>query len=168
MKKEKKIIDLEKSAKSIGARVYSIENNVEVDNFTPLFSLIEKFAPATGDYFRSLATRLEETGGENKTCDFIAICWPTDGEGSLQKALNWSDKNNLKTVSLREVVIICKRYLYIYDDLSLDIIKLVSTSPLGERYFVAQIVAETNVMIYPEKEKNMKNGDFWFVFKEVY
>ncbi|MFA5361587.1 MAG: hypothetical protein WC290_04005 [archaeon] len=166
--KKLNFIDLEESARSIGARVYLIENNVEVDNFTPLFSLIEKFAPATGDYFRSLVERLEETDRENKTCDFIAICWPADDEGSLQKALNWADKNNLKTVSLREVIIICKKYLYIYDNLSLDIIKLVSTSPLGERYFIAQIVAETNVMIYPEKEKNMKDGDFWFVFKEVY
>jgi predicted ATP-grasp superfamily ATP-dependent carboligase len=165
---EKKFIDLEESAKSIGARVYLIKD-VEVYYDTSMLSLIKRFAHKTTDYNTHLLVVKSDEGesSENKSCDFLAICWPNDGDGGLEKANKWAEKKSLKTISSRELVSICRKKIEIYWDLNFfDIIKLVSTNPiLGQKYLTAQIEAESDVIVYPERVSNMTTGDHWFVFR---
>jgi hypothetical protein len=167
MMTEKNFIDLEESAKSIGARVYLIEN-FEVYYDTSILSLIKNFAPHTTDYNTHLLIKADEgESSENKSCDFLAICWPNDGDGGLEKANKWAEKKSLKTISPRELVSICRKNIEIYWDLNFfDIIKLVSTNPiLDKKYLTAQIEGESDAMVYPERVSNMATGDYWFVFK---
>lgn len=161
--KKKDFINLAEAARLVGARVYLIEK-VEVDYTTPILNLIKTFAPGTYDYHRSLLCKAD-VEGKNKISDFIAICWPNDSDGGLKKAQNWALKRNLKTTNVRELVSICKNWFYIFEDLSLDIIKLVSTDLLKNKAFFAQIEGTTDPSISLANIQEMASGDFWFVFK---
>lgn len=163
MKKEKKFIDLEKSAKSIGAQIYLIED-VKVDCSISLFDLVNKNAPRTDGHYSSLICRADDENRTEGAYDFIAICWP-DGKGGFEKAQNWALKNGLKAIDARDLVSICRKNIDIYWDLKFfDIIRLVSTKPVKGKYLTAQIEAEAEVMIYLE-EGNMSGDDLFFVFR---
>ncbi len=157
--------NLAESAKLMGARIYLIQD-IMIDYSVPMYELVKKYALVT-DYCLSKISRADDGVKKNQInlCDFVAICWPKDGEGDLEKALAWAKKNNLKTINAREIVSICKNWFYISEDLNLDIIKLVSTNPWNEKYFFSQIEGVMDPRIYFTTIEQMNTGDFWFVFK---
>ena len=152
------------SLKSIGAQVYLIER-VEIDCSVSLFDLIKKNAPRTGAYDSSLICRADGGNRTDKgTYDFIAICWPNE-EGGLTKAQDWAQKNNLKPIDARDLVSICRKYIDIYWDFKFfDIIRLVSTSPINGKNLIAQVEAESDVMIYLG-EGDIRGDELFFVFR---
>ncbi len=165
--KNKNLANLVESAKLVGARLYIIQN-IEVDHSIPLFELVRRNAPTTEDYSLSQIIKADNDNNVDQIyfSNFVGICWPKDGEGSLEKALIWAKKNNLKKANARELVSICKNLFYTSEDLSLlDIIKLVSTSPWGEKYFFLHIEGTKDPCVYFTTKEKMNTGDFWFLFR---
>ena len=156
--------NLAESAKLMGARIYLIQD-IMIDYSVPMYELVKKYALVT-DYCLSKISRADDGVKKNQInlCDFVAICWPKDGEGDLEKALACAKKNNLKTINAREIAIF-QYWLYISEDLNLDIIQLVSTNPWNEKYFFSQIEVVMDPRIYFTTIEHKNTVDFWVVFK---
>jgi hypothetical protein len=147
-----------------------IIKNIKVDCSVPMFQLLKTNAPATDNHNLSQICRIDEEVNKDEIyfSDFVAIFWPKDGKGSFEKAMKLAKKNNLKTINIRELLSICRKSYDIYEDLKLDIIKLVLTESLSEKEcYMAHIEAMADVRVYPEKKEEMRTGDFLFVFKKT-